>query len=114
VAGEMVGADFYRLPDERCTYLGLSDRIRHRHAIDTAAHPRIRLIYFAYCKVGERWDIIRRIWNFKKFMTPYLARLNPQNITDNSLPNSCSLQNREISATPELLAYNRKKGGEFK
>jgi len=29
------------------------------HAIDTSNHPRIRLIYFAYCNVGEGWDIRR-------------------------------------------------------
>jgi len=32
-------------------------KIRSRHAIDTSNHPRIRLIYFAYCNVGEGWDI---------------------------------------------------------
>jgi hypothetical protein len=31
----VTGAEFFRLPDERCNYLGLSDRIRDRHGVQT-------------------------------------------------------------------------------
>jgi len=35
--------------------------IRPRHGVQTSNHLRIRLISFAYCKVGEGWIIIRFI-----------------------------------------------------
>jgi len=34
----------------------------------TSNRLRIRLIYFAYCKVGGAQDIIRHIWNFGKLV----------------------------------------------